>query len=125
MKRKTVIVLLLLSTLAALLTACGQNFSGGRTADDDSYALDIVCMNGTDRHTLELKAGDVLEIRFGTEKGSLLLEIKAPDGTLLYSGNGKSATDFTLNIAEGGSYSVRVEARRAQGTIDIQRKEVS
>ena len=80
-------------------------------------------MNGTDLHTLELQKDDVLQIQFETEKGTLYMEIKAPDGTSVYRGNGEEITDFTVNIPESGVYTVVVEARRAKGTIHIERKE--
>ena len=48
------------------------------------------------------------------------MEIKAPDGTTIYCGNGKETMDFTVNIPESGVYTVVVEARRAKGTIHIQ-----
>ncbi len=48
------------------------------------------------------------------------MEIKAPDGTTIYRGDGKETTDFTVNIPESGVYTVVVEARRARGTIHIQ-----
>ena len=85
--------------------------------------LDIERMNGTDLHTLELHKGDVLQIRFETDKGELQMEIKAPDGTSVYSGNGKVATDFNLNITQSGVYTIEVEARKAKGIIHIQRQE--
>ena len=77
-------------------------------------------MNGTDGHTMTLNAGDVLAIRFKTEKGTLHLEIQAPDGSILYSGKGQGVTDFTVNISESGSYAVTVKARFATGSIHIQ-----
>ncbi|MBY8625157.1 PPC domain-containing protein [Enterococcus faecium] len=77
-------------------------------------------MNGTDLHTLDLQAGDVLQIQFETEKGTLYMEIKAPDGTTMYCGNGGETTDFTVNIREGGVYTIVVEARHARGMIHIQ-----
>lgn len=80
-------------------------------------------MNGTDLHTLELHEGDVLQIQFETVKGSLYMEIKAPDGTTIYRGNGKETTDFTVNIRESGVYTIVVEARHARGTIHIQLEE--
>ena len=80
-------------------------------------------MNGTDVHTLGLQAGAVLHIQFETEKGSLYMEIKAPDGTSVYRGNGKEATDFTVNIQESGVYTIVVEARRAKGIIHIELQE--
>ena len=51
------------------------------------------------------------------------MEIKAPDGTSVYQGNVKEATDFTVNIPESGVYTVIVEARRAQGTIHVRLEE--
>ena len=77
-------------------------------------------MNGTDLHTLDLQAGDVLKVEFETVKGSLDLEIKAPDGTTIYRGDGKAATDFTVNISKSGVYTVNVLARHARGRISIQ-----
>ena len=47
------------------------------------------------------------------------MEIKAPDGTTIYRGNGKEPRDFTVNIPESGVYTIVVEARHAKGTIHI------
>ena len=114
--------LLLLAGLALLLSCYNQeSFDGSRVKAADAYLLDIDRMNGTDLHTLELREGDALQIRFETVKGSLYLEIKAPDGTTAYRGNGTEATDFTVNISQSGVYAVVVEARHAKGTIHIRR----
>ena len=77
--------------------------------------LDIERMNGTDLHTPDLQTGDVLKIQFETLKGSLYMEIKSPDGTTIYRGNGKETTDFTVNITESGVYTIVVCARHAKG----------
>ena len=122
-KRTILIVLslLLLAGGAAFLFRYNQEgFTGSRVKNPDAYLLDIERMNGTDLHTLELHGGDTLQIRFETEKGILCTEIKAPDGTAIYRGNGKETTDFTVNIPEDGVYTVLVEARHAKGTIHIQ-----
>ena len=100
-----------------------EGFTGSRVKNPDEYLLDIEKMNGTDLHTLELREGDVLQIEFETEKGELYMEIKAPDGTAVYRGNGKETTDFTVNIRESGVYTIVVEARRAKGTIHIRCEE--
>ena len=119
-----VILLLFLAGVATFLFCYNQEgFTGSRVKNPDAYLLDIEKMNGTDLHTLELSRGDVLQIQFETEKGELYMEIKAPDGTAVYRGNGKETTDFTVNIRESGVYTVVVEARHAKGTIDIQREE--
>ena len=118
--------LLVIAGIVMFLTCFNQDgFTGSRVKNPDAYFLDIEKMNGTDLHTLELHKGDVLQIQFETVKGEMYMEIKAPDGTAVYRGNGKETTDFTINIGEGGIYTVVVEARRAKGTIHIQLKEES
>ena len=73
--------LLFVAGVAAFLFCYNQEgFTGGRVKNSDAYLLDIEKMNGTDLHTLELREGDVLQIRFETVKGELFMEIKAPDG---------------------------------------------
>ena len=119
-----VLPLLVLAGIAVFLSGCNQEgFTGSRVKNPDAYLLDIEKMNGTDLHTLELREGDVLQIQFETEKGDLYMEIKAPDGTGIYCGNGKETTNFPVNIRENGVYTIVVEARHAKGTIHIQLKE--
>ena len=119
-----VLTLLMLAGTAAFLFFYNQeNFTGSRVKNPDEYLLDIEKMNGTDLHTLELQEGDVLQIQFETVKGSLYMEIKAPDGTAVYRGNGRETTEFTVNIRESGVYTVVVEARHAKGTIHIRPEE--
>ena len=117
------ISLLCLAAAAVVLLLCrGQSdFTGDRIKNPDAYLLDIKEMNGTDQHTLELREGDVLQVRFETARGALSMEIQSPDGTVLYQGNGKETTDFTVNVPENGLYTVTVEARRASGTVHIRR----
>ncbi|MDD6316156.1 MAG: hypothetical protein PUB63_04005 [Clostridia bacterium] len=117
------ISLLCLAAAAVVLLLCrGQSdFTGDRIKNPDAYLLDIEEMNGTDQHTLELQEGDVLQVRFRTARGALSMEIQSPDGTVLYQGNGKETTDFTVNVPEKGLYTVTVEARRASGTVHIRR----
>ena len=116
--------LLILAGVAIFLFCYNQEgFTGSRVKNPDAYLLDIEKMNGTDLHTLELREGDVLDIQFETVKGSLYMEIKAPDGTAVYRGNGKETTDFAVNIRESGVYTIVVEARHAKGTIHIQLEE--
>ena len=113
--------LLILAGVAVFLLCTNQEgFTGSRIKNPDEYLLDIEKMNGTDLHTLELREGDVLDIQFETVKGSLYMEIKAPDGTSIYRGNGKETTEFAVNIRESGVYTMVVEARRAKGTIHVQ-----
>lgn len=119
-----VLPLLLLAGLAVFLSCYNQEgFTGSRVKNPDAFLMDIEKMNGTDLHTLALHQGDVLQVRFETVKGSMYMEIKAPDGTTVYCGNGKETTDFTVNIPESGVYTIVVEACHAKGTVHIQLEE--
>lgn len=110
--------------LAVFLTACDRNcFDGRRAAEAGSYRLDIDRMTGTDRFTMELSAGDTLAVQFETVKGSIYMEIREPDKTVLYSGNGKGVSEFTVSISRSGTYSIHVEAHHAEGTVHVQRME--
>ena len=126
-RNKTVLIallLLILAGVAAFLFGYNQEgFTGSRVKNPDEYLLDIEKMNGTDLHTLELHEGDALQIEFETEKGELYMEIKAPDGTAVYRGNGKETTEFAVNIRESGVYTIAVEARHAKGSIHIRLEE--
>ena len=126
-RNKSVFIVLLLLILAgvAIFLFCynQEGFTGSRVKNPDEYLLDIEKMNGTDLHTLELREGDTLQIEFETGKGELYMEIKAPDGTAIYRGNGEETTEFAVNIRESGVYTVVVEARRAKGTIHVQLEE--
>ncbi len=122
MKKNNSLLFLLLLIGAAVFLSCynQESFTGSRVKNPDAYWLDIKKMTGTDLHTLELCEGDALQIQFETEKGSMHMEIKAPDGTAVYRGNGKETTDFTVNVRESGVYTIVVEARHAKGTIHVQ-----
>ena len=115
-------ILLLIGTGAFLWCFNQEGFTGSRVKYPDSYLLDIARMHGTDQHSLELQAGDVLQIQFEAVRGSMYMEIKAPDGTSLYRGNGKTLVDFSVNIPETGIYTVAVQARHAGGKLRIQKK---
>ena len=113
----TIIALLFIGVAAAFFRYNQEGFTGNRVKNPDSYLLDIERMNGTDLHTLDLQTGNVLKIQVETLKGSLYMEIKAPDGTAIYRGDGKETKDFTVNITESGVYTIVVCARHAKGGI--------
>ena len=131
MKTKRIIrILTILSCIAAaiLLIVALHRFRSNHNDSpswrllktQDSYTLDSQQMNGADSHTLNLTDGDVLQVTFETQKGSLHMEITAPDGTMIYAGNGEETTEFEINISENGVYTITVEAQHAVGSIHIQ-----
>lgn len=126
MKKKTILTLglillvLVLAGAAVLMLRNQQNeFTGNRVKNPDAYLLDIQRMNGTDSHVLTLKKGDSLAVKFETTGGQLTMEITAPDGSVIYQGNGTEATEFTLGIPEDGTYTISVRGKQAKGTLHV------
>lgn len=70
MKQKALIspiYLLFLLWIVVFLTSCRKNcFVGKRAAEANCFWLDGECMTGTDSLTMEMKAGDTLEVHFET-----------------------------------------------------------
>ena len=125
-KRNRVVITVLLLCIVGVGTCAAvfafhnrDGFTGNRVKNPDEYILNIEKMNGTDSHTMELCVGDFLKIEFKTEKGKLNTEIKSPSGNVVYSGNGKGLTEFTVNAEENGKYSFTVNAEHAKGTVHI------
>ena len=122
--RTTSFLLLMVLGTGLVLMACGtKSLADRRTAGSDSYGLNVESMTGTDSYQMELPEGEVLAVHFETVRGSMCMEIQAPDGSPLYQGNGKGVTEFTVNISQSGTYSIYVEAHHAKGIIQVQRKE--
>ena len=115
----TIILIFCAALCAVVVWFYVPTFKGNVIKDADAYELEIQTMTGTDLHTMELKEGDVLQIQFETVKGSMYMEIKAPDGTTVYHGNGTETKIFSLEIQEDGVYTIAVEARRAKGNICV------
>lgn len=104
------LLLMVLGTVLMLM-ACGtKSLADSRTAGSDSYGLNVESITGTDSYQMELQEGEILAIHFETVRGSMCMEIQAPNGNPLYQGNGKGVTEFTVNISESGTYSILVEA---------------
>lgn len=125
-KKRLLIVAAVLALAAAVLLivrACVDNqsgFMGSRTKNPDAYLLDITRMNGEDEHTLTLHAGDALRVHIEATTGALQLTVTAPDGSVLYTGNGTQARDFTLNASADGDYTLSVTARQAKGVLRVE-----
>ena len=119
-QQKFFVIVITVCALLLSLAGCASNsaFDGSSAKNADSYHLDVKTMNGTDTHTLELKQGDTLKIRFETMKGSLDMKITEPDGTALYQGDG-TVEKFTVEAPMDGAYPIVVVGQKAKGSIHI------
>ena len=118
---KFISIALVLCALVILVgCASASTFDVSSVKNEDSYQLDIKTMNGTDTHTLELKQGDMMKIRFETVKGTLNVKITSPDGTALYQGDG-TVKEFTVEAPMDGAYPIVVVGQKAEGSIRIEK----
>ena len=119
--RTASLLLLMILGTGLVLMACGsKSLADSRTAGSDSYGLNVESTTGTDSYKMELQEGEMLTVHFETVRGSMCMELQAPDGSNAYTGNGTAATDFTLSISQSGTYTIAVTAVRAKGEIHIQ-----
>ena len=119
-QQKFFVIVITVCALLLSLAGCTSSsaFDGSSAKNADSYHLDVKTMNGTDTHTLELKQGDRLKIQFEVAKGSLEMTITAPDGTVIYQGDG-AATEFTVEAPMDGVYPIVVVGQKAKGSIHV------
>ena len=119
----TAILILSIIVLAAFrLYFSESDFDGSCVRNPDSYMLSIRKMNGRAHNELELCLGDIMDVQFETMRGAICLEIKAPNGSTIYQGDGKTIHRFSLGITESGSYTILIEAKDAKGVINIRCK---
>ena len=124
MKKKSLIIAIAILALLAcagaaalLLRGGAPGFTGSRVKNPDAYELAITRMNGTDSHTLTLRQGNRLQVHFETTAGERTLKIRDPAGSAVYSGDGKACTDFMLDIAQDGDYTIAVTAKQGGGSL--------
>lgn len=115
-----IFVILIIAGLSFFVIRYNQKtFVGERIKNPDSYLLDIRKMNGSDNHSMDLKKSASLKISFETYKGSLNLKIVNQKNEIVYEGNGKVATNFTIDLPSDDSYTFFVKAKWAKGYINI------
>ncbi len=84
--RTASLLLLMVLGIGLVLMACGtKSLADSRTADSDSYGLNAESMTGIDSCQMELQEGEMLVVHFETVRGSMCMEIQAPDGSPLYA----------------------------------------
>jgi len=118
-------VIIALTALVCLFFApYGNNeaFSGEKVLTEDSYGLSFSYMNGTDEHRLQLIAGDILDCEWSVSSGRADLVIVDSHGTVLYRGNDLDTASMKLEIALEGEYTISVKARKAAGSISIEKE---
>lgn len=102
------------------LTACGADFDGSRTGNNNEFVMDYKVLNKTDSQDLIVEKGDTIHAEIIVEGGSLSFKIQKDDNVPIYECKDVSFSDeFDVDIEESGTYSVSVTGEKAKGSVSF------
>ena len=103
-----------------LLTACGADFDGSRTGNNNEFVMDYKVFNKTDSQDLIVEKGDTIHAEIIVEGGSLSIKIQKDEETPVYKGEEISFSDeFDVDIEESGTYTISVTGEKAKGSVSF------
>ena len=118
MKKRSCILYFFILVLS--LTACGADFDGSRTGNNNEFMMDYKVFNKTDAQDLIVEKGDTIHAEIIVEDGSLSFRIQREDEVPVYEGEDVSFSDeFDIDIEESGTYTVSVTGEKAKGSVSF------
>lgn len=97
-------------------------FDGSRVGNPDGYWLDFSYMDKSDSQTMYLESGDTLNVIYEVRDGRIDVTIGISDQNPIYRGNDVQTGAFALPIQETGEYVISVNASKASGRLEFERK---
>lgn len=110
---------------ACLFWSCRRDriFDGSRIGNPDEYLLDFSYMDQSDSHTMHLESGDTLKVTYEIKGSRIDVTIGISGHNLIYRGNDIQTAAFELPVQEAGEYVISVNASKASGRLEFERKE--
>ncbi len=106
--------------LVLSLTACGTDFDGSRTGNNNEFVMDYKIFNITDSQDLIVEKGNTIHAEIIVEGGSLSFKIQKDNEVPIYEGIDVSSSDeFDVDIEESGTYTVSVTGEKAKGSVSF------
>ncbi|HAP21362.1 MAG TPA: hypothetical protein DCR27_08785 [Lachnospiraceae bacterium] len=106
--------------LGLSLIACGADFDGSRTGNNNEFMMDYKVFNKTDSQDLIVEKGDTIHVEIIVEDGSLSFRIQREDEAPVYEGEDVFFSDeFDIDIEESGTYTVSVTGEKAKGSVSF------
>lgn len=106
--------------LVLSLTACGTDFSGSRTGNDNEFVMDYKVFNKTDSQDLIVEKGDTIHAKIIVEDGSLSYKIQKDDDKPILESDGIFfSKEFDVDIKESGTYKISVTGENAKGSVSF------
>ena len=75
--------------------------------------------NGSRVFREKFEKGDVISVTVNTKKGKLSIRIEQENQEPIYSGNITQDFSFKVNVDEGGSYNVKLNAEDHKGSFSL------
>lgn len=106
--------------LALVLTACGSaEFDGSRVGNESELTMEFKTLNREDTQDLTIGEGGNLHGEISVEKGSLSVVIQKDDEAPVYEDENLEG-NLVFDVApEAGTYTVRVDGRKARGSVSF------
>jgi hypothetical protein len=110
-----------LLVIVLLLTACTTS---GRIVilenpDGTGFTMDFTRFSATNKCTLSLTEGDVVEVEAVHESGKMGLRVSGMKGSLPYEGSDLKTLTFTIRVSETDDYVFWITGQDANGKITI------
>ncbi len=106
--------------LVLSLTACGTDFDGSRTGNNNEFVMNYKVFNATDSQDLIVEKGNTIHAEIIVEGGSLSFKIQKDNEVPVYEGVDVSSSDeFDVDIEESGTYTVSVTGEKAKGSVSF------
>lgn len=111
--------------MLVLLAACHSvAYSGSRRGNDSEFVMEYSIFNTADAQTFKLKKGDIIDAAIVNNSGRLSIEIqKGMDEPIYTSENITDSQTFQIGIREDGEYKIRVEGKKAKGSVSFVKRE--
>ena len=105
-------------------TLDGGYYDGSVSGDESSLYLDYASFHGRQFRTLELTAGDVLQLELRNDRGNVNVQLlQAADGETLLDSEALADGVYTIEIPETGAYELRVTGDHAAGSFSLEKAE--
>ena len=98
-------------------------FDGSRVGNPNGYLLDFSYMDKSDSQTMYLESGDTLKVTYEVRDGRIDVTIGVSDQDPIYRGSDVQTGDFELPIQKTGEYVISVNASKASGRLEFERRD--
>ena len=125
-RKSAVLIFLIAGMLLGMIALCVHSnqkmFIGNQVKSRNCYILEFEKMNQKDSHVLSACKDDVFTVNFRIDNGHADFIIAMDGKTPIYKGNDIESGVFDVIVPEGGEYRITINARHADGFLEVYAK---